>query len=186
MTTKATTAAAESKASATTKAKETSKAVTTTEETGKAKETSVASGEDVGETECEHNWVAVTKAVHHEAATENVLVVDETEWYEEVYVGTVDEPIYDSHQHWFCGECGFDFTAAGYTSRQLADHMLEHGRNGGSTSSYTDKAIIGYEHYDEYETVYHEAQTHWETQAVAAYDETVIAGYKCSKCGATK
>lgn len=78
----------------------------------------------------EHNWVAQTKVVHHNAITKRAAV---------------------------CNTCGADIT--GNTSAHLKQHMLN-GENG----SYTNKTITVKE----------------------AYDETVITGYKCSSCGATK
>ena len=121
-----------------------------------------------------------------EAYDENVLV-------QEAY----DEPVYA----WVgvCNECGHKFLDP---NEDIGDHM-----EAGCWSSWHDEWMqVGTTHHDAvyqtvhhdatYQTVHHEAETtvvhHDATghneQAVdqAAWDETVITGYTCSGCGATK
>ena len=76
----------------------------------------------------EHNWVAQTKVVHHNAVTERVTV---------------------------CGNCGAQTPSSA--------HMKQHALNG-ETKGYREETVT----------------------VTPAYDETIITGYKCSGCGATK
>lgn len=129
-----------------------------------------------------HNWVAVTKVVHHEAETkivhheavtkkETVTVVDKPAW---------DEPVYESRV--ICNKCGFSTT----NEDEIMIHCMEvcNGR------WHVGKVQI--------DTIHHEAITHQEEKTIIvtpawdetvvvkpAWDETVITGYKC-QCGATK
>lgn len=129
-----------------------------------------------------HNWVAVTKVVHHDAETkvvhhdavtktETVTVVDTPAW---------DEPVYESRV--ICNKCGFSTT----NEDEIMIHCMEvcNGR------WHVGKVQI--------DTIHHDAITHQEEKTVIvkpawdetvivkpAWDETVITGYKCS-CGATK
>ena len=121
-----------------------------------------------------------------EAYDENVMISD-----------AYDEPVYA----WVgvCNECGHKFLDP---NEDIGDHM-----EAGCWSSWHDEWMqVGTTHHDAvyqtvhhdaiYQTVHHEAETtvvhHDATghneQAVdqAAWDETVITGYTCSGCGATK
>lgn len=121
-----------------------------------------------------------------EAYDENVVISD-----------AYDEPVYA----WVgvCNECGHKFLDP---NEDIGDHM-----EAGCWSSWHDEWMqVGTTHHDAvyqtvhhdatYQTVHHEAETtvvhHDATghneQAVdqAAWDETVITGYTCSGCGATK
>ena len=130
-----------------------------------------------------HNWVAVTKTVHHPAETktvhhdavtktETVTVVDKPAW---------DEPIYE--KHYVCKKCGYD---SGKDVEAMGDHII-YDCNGSYT--YTN-VQIGTKHHD---AITHQEQKTvvvkpaWDETVVVkeAYDETIITGYKCS-CGATK
>ena len=121
-----------------------------------------------------------------EAYDENVMISD-----------AYDEPVYA----WVgvCNECGHKFLDP---NEDINEHMAA-----GCWSSWHDEWMqVGTTHHDAvyqtvhhdatYQTVHHEAETtvvhHDATghneQAVdqAAWDETVITGYTCSGCGATK
>lgn len=116
-----------------------------------------------------HNWVPVTKVVHHDAVTHEEPV------YETQTI--VDQQAYDetTPAYCLCKNCG-------YTSNDdmtMIDHCAETGH------CYTVVPS---------QSVHHDAVTHTEqvqtgTRTVtdqAAYDETVTTGYRCSECGATK
>ena len=111
-----------------------------------------------------HDWVAQTKVVHHDEVGHNEQVLVKEAYDEQVAV-----------VHDFCNTCNIDLTANGISaSAHAKEHMLN-GENGGHHSGVV------------YNVVHHEAQ--YTTKYVVdtpAYDETVITGYKCSKCGATK
>ncbi|MGI6057364.1 MAG: S-layer homology domain-containing protein [Bilifractor sp.] len=121
----------------------------------------------------EHNWVPVKKTVHHDAAGH----------YEKVQIGTktvVDEEAYDEQvdtgtAQCICNKCGWTTT----DNLAMIDHVAVEG------GSYRVESV--------YKTIHHDAVTHEEpvctqnwVQDTAAYDETVITGYKCSECGAVK
>ena len=110
-----------------------------------------------------HTWVAQTKSVYHEATGhyENKWVQDSAAWDEDVYATKV-----------ICN-CGAVFDSV--------DAWGQHTDEGCHQGYYVDDIKIG--------TVHHEATGHNENKWVqdsAAWTETVITGYKCSGCGATK
>ena len=110
-----------------------------------------------------HTWVAQTKSVYHEATGhyENKWVQDSAAWDEDVYATKV-----------ICN-CGAVFDSV--------DAWGQHTDEGCQQGNYVDDIKIG--------TVHHEATGHNENKWVqdsAAWTETVITGYKCSGCGATK
>lgn len=134
----------------------------------------------------------ITKA----AWDEQVLVQDA--WDEQVMVqDAYDEPVYD----WvdICNTCGHKFL-------DMSDYITDHMAAGCWSSWHAEWMQVETTHHDAvyqtvhhdatYQTVHHEAETtvvhHDATghneQAVdqAAWDETVITGYTCSGCGATK
>ena len=121
----------------------------------------------------EHNWIPITKTVHHDA----------TGHYEKVQTGTktvVDEAAYDEQVD--TGEGVYKCLKCGFTTDDVIKIGVHVGDEG---SNYTVVPV--------YKTVHHDAVTHEEpvytqkwVQDKAAYDETVITGYKCSICGATK
>ena len=121
----------------------------------------------------EHDWVAIKKKVHHDAAGH----------YEKVHIGTkmvVDEEAYDEQidtgkSQYVCNNCDFAST----DGQAILDHTIDEG--------------CGYHTEHIYQIIHHEAVTHEEPvyilkwiQDKAAYDETVITGYQCSECGTTK
>ncbi len=117
---------------------------------------------------------------------------DENKLVQDAY----DEPVYE----WVdvCNKCGHIFSAgedlpahmsAGCWSSWHAEMM--------QTGSVHHDAVYQTVHHDAvYQTVHHDAETtvvhhdatgHYETVVTqAAWDETVVTGYTCSGCGATK
>ena len=146
-----------------------------------------------------HNWVAVTTTVHHDAVTSQVWKEDSAAWDEQQLVqdaydenklvqDAYDEPVYE----WVsvCNKCGYKFLDP---TEDITIHM-----EAGCWSSWHDEMMqTGSIHHDAvYQTVHHDAETtvvhhdatgHYETVVTqAAWDETVVTGYTCSGCGATK
>lgn len=128
---------------------------------------------DTGNPTHEHTWVPVTKTVHHEAIGH----------YEKVQAGmktVVDEEAYDQSvdtgtAQCICNKCGWTTTDVD----EMGYHVAKEG--------------AGYRVERVYKTVHHDAVTHDEpvyaqkwVQDRAAFDESVITGYKCSDCGAAK
>lgn len=112
----------------------------------------------------QHNWVAQTKTVHHDAQYKTVHhdVVTHQVWHDAV-----------TEEHYICNQCGADITSDPWGHLDAYDH-------GGYHSSYVT-VKQGY-----YETVTDQAAYDEQVQVSAAWDETVTTGYKCSSCGATK
>jgi hypothetical protein len=136
---------------------------TTTEAPKKSTETPKETTE--ASKKCSHKWVEQYKTVHHDAVTHVETVVDSYAY---------DEPVYESHP--ICNGCGMDFAAAGYS----IDDILIHTRSCNGGSSYGSKKVI-------VDYIPHEEVSHEETVVdEEAWDEEVLTGYKCSKCGATK
>lgn len=160
-----------------------------------------------------HNWVAVTKIVHHDAVTSQVWKEDTAAWDETVVTKAAwdeqvlsqaaydeqvlvseayDEPVYAYVE--VCNACGHAFLDP---NEDVSDHMEAgcwsswHGENRQVGTTHHD-AVYNTVHHDAvYTTVHHDAETtvvHHEATVVtqAAWDETVTTGYKCSGCGATK
>lgn len=104
-----------------------------------------------------HTWVEQTTT---QWVSNNVWVVDQAAW---------DEPIYTAT--WVC-KCGASFGSEG----AVIDHCTNMAFAGDNNHGYSvQEAITGYTHHDEV--------GHWEDQG---YNQTVVTGYKCSGCGATK
>lgn len=112
----------------------------------------------------QHNWVAQTKTVHHDAQYKTVHhdAVTHQVWHDAV-----------TEEHYICNQCGADITSDPWGHLDANDH-------GGYHSSYVT-VKQGY-----YETVTDKAAYDEQVQVSAARDETVTTGYKCSSCGATK
>lgn len=112
----------------------------------------------------QHNWVAQTKTVHHDAQYKTVHhdAVTHQVWHDAV-----------TEEHYICNQCGADITSDPWGHLDAYDH-------GGYHSSYVT-VKQGY-----YETVTDKAAYDEQVQVSAARDETVTTGYKCSSCGATK
>ena len=160
-----------------------------------------------------HNWVAVTKTVHHDAVTSQVWKEDSAAWDETVVTKAAwdeqvlsqeaydeqvlvseayDEPVYGWSA--VCNVCGYHFPLDA-TSDDIGYHeVVDPGCGGGwhdvlvQTGTTHHDAVYNTVHHDaETTVVHHEATGHYETVVTqAAWDETVTTGYKCSGCGATK
>ena len=195
-----TTKPAETKPAQTTKAPETAATVAPTAATTATPTTSPTPTT----TAHTHNWVAVTKTVHHDAVTSQVWKEDSAAWDETVVTkaawdeqvlsqAAYDEPVYDMQE--VCNVCGYvypldvDFNDAYYYHA-----VVDPGDGGGY---YMVQVQTGTVHHDAvYTTVHHDAETtvvhndatgNYETvETQEAWDETVTTGYKCSGCGATK
>lgn len=143
-----------------------------------------------------HNWVAVTKIVHHDAVTSQVWKEDSAAW---------DEPVYE----WvaICNRCGHRFIEgedvsvhmeagcwSSWHHEQIQTSTLHHDavystvhHDAETTTVHHDAVYTTIHHDAETTVVHHEATGHYETVVTqAAWDETVTTGYKCSGCGATK
>lgn len=113
----------------------------------------------------EHRWIAQYTTVHHDAVTHTEKVVDQEAW---------DEPIKEAR--WVCGGCYAEFNPTTTSKMDFSTHCTY--CQGGS-NSWVSYVTVGYTH--------HEAT--YKTITVVdkeAYDESVVSGYTCSGCGATK
>lgn len=116
----------------------------------------------------QHNWVAQTHTVHHDATGHNEQYVVQDAWDETVTT-------YEDYAWDCCNVCGADCTA------DPGEHMYQHAikyEGGGWHTEYGTRPVTSTVHHD---AVY---GTRW-VQDSAAYDETVVDGYACS-CGARK
>lgn len=116
----------------------------------------------------QHNYVAQTHVVHHEATGHNEQYVEQEAWDEQVTT-------YEDYAWDCCNVCGADIT------NNVIEHEKAHAlayEGGGHHIEYGTRPVTT--------TVHHEAVygTRW-VQDNAAYDETVVDGYVCS-CGARK
>lgn len=117
----------------------------------------------------QHNWVAQTKTVHHDAQYKTVHhdAVTHQVWHDAV-----------TEEHYICNQCGADITSDPW------GHINNSLMNGGNCGSYHSTYVTVKQGY--YETVTDKAAYDEQVQVSAAWDETVTTGYKCSSCGATK
>lgn len=117
----------------------------------------------------QHNWVAQTKTVHHDAQYKTVHhdAVTHQVWHDAV-----------TEEHYICNQCGADITSDPW------GHIDNSLMNGGNCGSYHSTYVTVKQGY--YETVTDQAAYDEQVQTSAAWDETVTTGYKCSGCGATK
>ena len=117
----------------------------------------------------QHNWLAQTKTVHHDAQYKTVHhdAVTHQVWHDPV-----------TEEHYICNQCGADITSDPW------GHINNSLMNGGNCGSYHSIYVTVKQGYSE--TVTDEAA--WDEQVLVskAWDETVTTGYKCSSCGATK
>ena len=116
----------------------------------------------------QHNYVAQTHTVHHDAAGHNEQYVVQAAYDEQVTT-------YENYAWDCCNVCGADCTADPW------GHMEKHAlayEGGGYHTEYSTRPVTKTVHHD---PVY---GTRW-VQDSAAYDETVVDGYVCS-CGARK
>ena len=207
-----TTKPASTKPAQTTKASETAATVAPTAATTAPPNTSPAPTT----TAHTHNWVAVTKIVHHDAVTSQVwkedsaawdeTVVTKAAWDEQVLVTAAwDEPVYE----WvaICNRCGHRFIEgedvsvhmeagcwSSWHHEQIQTSTLHHDavystvhHDAETTTVHHDAVYTTIHHDAETTVVHHEATGHYETVVTqAAWDETITTGYKCSGCGATK
>ena len=107
----------------------------------------------------QHNWVAQTKTVHHDA---QYKTVHHDAQYKTVHHDAVVKYVS------ICNNCGADITG------NEAAHFKNSLLNGGNCGSCHEESRTVQAAYDE------------QVQVGAAWDETVTTGYKCSSCGATK
>lgn len=117
----------------------------------------------------QHNWVAQTKTVHHDA---QYKTVHHDAQYKTVHHDAVVKYVS------ICNNCGADITG------NEAAHFKNSLLNGGNCGSCHEESRTVQAAYDEQVKVsdaYDE-----QVQVSAAWDETVTTGYKCSGCGATK
>ena len=148
-----------------------------------AEQNSYASDSETYEPVHTHNWVEQTETVHHDAITTNVYVVDVEAWEEPVYE---ERPVYEEVERIECFECEElfawydDYIAHDKACRENGDSWH------GSYSVIWIEVQTGTE-IVQTGTIHHEEVGHWEPQVYKeAYDETVVTGYICSECGATK
>lgn len=114
----------------------------------------------------QHNYVAQTHVVHHEATGHNEQYVVQEAWDEQVTT-------YEDYVWECCNVCGADCTADPW------GHMEQHAlayEGGGYHTEYDKRPVTTPVHHD---AVY---GTRW-VQDSPAWDETVVDGYACS-CGA--
>lgn len=114
----------------------------------------------------QHNYVAQTHVVHHEATGHNEQYVVQAAWDETVTT-------YEEYDWACCNVCGADITNC------INEHTYQHAINyegGGWHTEYGTRPVTTTVHHD---AVY---GTRW-VQDSAAWDETVVDGYVCS-CGA--
>ena len=117
----------------------------------------------------QHNWVAQTKTVHHDAQYKTVHhdAVTHQVWHDAV-----------TEEHYICNQCGADITSDPW------GHINNSLMNGGNCGSYHSTYVTVKQGY--YETVTDQAAYDEQVQVRDAWDEAVTTGYKCSSCGATK
>lgn len=147
-----------------------------------------------------HNWVAVTKTVHHDAVTSQVWKEDSAAWDETVVTKAAwdeqvlaqeaydeqvlvseayDEPVYE----WVsvCNVCGYQFPL-GSTGDDIMYHIFEFPGCGGGwhgvqvqTGSVHHEAVYQTVHHDAvYNTVHHEAETTVVHHEATGHYETVV------------
>lgn len=154
------------------KKQETTKPTPSTSTTTKPATNSGSNKDNSNKTETkpvhQHNYVAQTHVVHHEATGHNEQYVIQDAWDEQVTT-------YEDYAWSCCNVCRADCTA------DPEEHMYQHAikyEGGGWHTEYDVRPVT--------KTVHHDAVygTRW-VQDTAAYDETVVDGYVCS-CGARK
>ena len=142
----------------------------------------------------EHTWTEITQVVHHDPVYTTVTIPEQGHWQENTVTVLVEEEWdeFVGEYHNFCRTCGLDLTAAGLTSNNggITNHMKE---NEHFLGYYGNVVPVLVAHHDPVygtqveRTWVVESPAHTEQQLVsAAYDETVVTGYRCSVCGATK
>lgn len=117
----------------------------------------------------QHNWVAQTKTVHHDA---QYKTVHHDAQYKTVHHDAVVKYVS------ICNNCGADIT--GNEAAHFKNSLLN-GGNCGSCHGESRTVQAAYDEQVKVSDAYDE-----QVQVSAAWDETVTTGYKCSSCGATK
>ena len=117
----------------------------------------------------QHNWVAQTKTIHHDA---QYKTVHHDAQYKTVHHDAVTKTVH------ICNQCGQDIT--GNESAHFEASLL----NGGNCGSWHGETRTVQAAYDEQVKV-SDAKDE-QVQVSDAWYETVTTGYKCSSCGATK
>lgn len=115
--------------------------------------------------EHKHNWEKVTAIVHHDAVTHTEQVLVRDAWTETIY-----------GSKFRCGGCRQLFNTADELTAHQQFYMDQDDYSHTGSSVVTTTTQV--EHPAEYET-----RTVVDKEA---YDETVVTGYKCTICGATK
>ena len=132
-----------------------------------------------------HNWVEQTKVVHHQAETKQE---DRGK-----YVTVVDFEAYDEQPSYTDSICKTCYYKHGgvivplHSQEEVNAHVDYHFNTYNEGCQYGDVTIpTG-------DVIHHDAITHqeWKPNVVTvtvkeAWDETVVTGYACSECGATK
>ena len=193
------TAATVAPTAATTAPPTTSPAPTTTQ-TPTAAPTTAAQTTAPTTTAHTHNWVAVTKTVHHDAVTNQVWKEDSAAWDETVVTKAAwdeqvlsqaaydeqvlvseayDEPVYG----WIhvCNVCGYQFPT-GTTGDELEYHIFDDPGCGGGwhdiqiqTGTTHHDAVYNTVHHDAvYTTVHHDAETTVVHHDATGHYETVV------------
>ncbi len=130
-----------------------------------------------------HNWVEQTETVHHDAEYMYQWIWDSAAWDEPVYE---EVPVYETVEKIVCNYCEVEFsTIDDFNAHDEAAMEIEDWAHGGWHAVYeyvqtgTQTVQTG--------TINHGAIGHGEKVLVKdAWDETVVTGYICSECGATK
>lgn len=117
----------------------------------------------------QHNWVAQTKTVHHDAQYKTV--------HHDAQYKTVHHDAVVKYVN-ICNNCGADIT--GNEAAHFKNSLLN-GGNCGSCHGESRTVQAAYDEQVKVSDAYDE-----QVQVSAAWDETVTTGYKCSSCGATK
>ena len=118
--------------------------------------------------EHKHNWEKVTAVIHHDAVTHQEQVLVRDAWTENI-----------TTTKFRCGGCMQLFDTPDALTAHQKSYIFGSGDYSHTGSSTVSGVVIG--------TVEHLAE--YETRTVVdkeSYDETVVTGYKCSICGATK
>lgn len=117
----------------------------------------------------QHNWVAQTKTIHHDA---QYKTVHHDAQYKTVHHDAVTKTVH------ICNQCGQDITGNEFAHFEAS---LLNGGNCGSWHGETRTVQAAYDEQVKVSDAYDE-----QVQVSDAWDETVTTGYKCSSCGATK
>lgn len=138
--------------------------------------------------ECSHNWTEITKTrpvVVQEEWVEQV--VDQPAYDETVVIKEAhEEPVYEVRGRYVCMTCGI--TEEQFATMDEFDGHLLRGHEYPSRYYAEDYYVqVGTKWVEaEYGTIHHEAtyKNVWHPQVIE--NQTVVVGYQCSICGATK